>query len=183
MLLGEVLDAANQEDQATAEFEAAVKASPREPEVHFGLAYLYWKRKRYQDACREFQAELANQPQDTQALAYLGDSEMHAGNQKEAEEHLRRALKLDPNFRLAHLDLGILLASRNDSTGAERHFREAIRIDPSKPDAHYHLGRLWNSLGRKQEADSEFAKVKELAKEEQQEPLLKVSGRGSKPSP
>jgi tetratricopeptide (TPR) repeat protein len=183
MLLGEVLDAANQEDQATAEFEAAVKASPREPEVHFGLGYLYWKRKRYEDACREFQAELANRPQDTQALAYLGDAEMHAGKEKEAEEHLRRALKLDASFRLAQLDLGILLASKNDSIGAERHFREAIRIDPSKPDAHYHLGRLLRSLGRKQEADSEFAKVKELAKEEQQEPLIKVPGRRSEPAP
>jgi tetratricopeptide (TPR) repeat protein len=31
MLLGEVLDAANQEEQATAEFEAAVKVSPHQP--------------------------------------------------------------------------------------------------------------------------------------------------------
>ena len=37
MLLGDVLDAANQTEQATAEFEAAAKASPLEPEVHFGL--------------------------------------------------------------------------------------------------------------------------------------------------
>jgi len=50
MLLGEVLDAANQTEQATAEFEAAVKASSSEPEVHFGLGYLYWKQKRYEDA-------------------------------------------------------------------------------------------------------------------------------------
>jgi tetratricopeptide (TPR) repeat protein len=126
---------------------------------------------------------LANQPQHPQALAYLGDAEMHAGNEKEVEEHLRRALKLDPNFRLAHLDLGILLAGKNDPLGAERHFREAIRIDPSKPDAHYHLGRLLRSLGRKQEADSEFAKVKELAKEEPQEPLINVPGRRSEPAP
>jgi tetratricopeptide (TPR) repeat protein len=113
----------------------------------------------------------------------LGDAEMHAGNEKEAEEHLRRALKLDPNFRLAHLDLGVLLASRNDYTGAERHFREAIRIDPSKPDAHYRLGTLWHSLSRKAEANAEFAKVKELAKEEQQAPLIKIPGRGSEPTP
>jgi Flp pilus assembly protein TadD len=89
---------------------------------------------------------------------------------------LRQALELDPNIRLAHLDLGILLAAGGDSTAAERHFREAIRIDPSKPDAHYRLGRLWLSLGRQQEADAEFAKVKDLA-QPREEPLIEVPGR------
>jgi Flp pilus assembly protein TadD len=88
-----------------------------------------------------------------------------------------RALSLDLNIRLAHLNLGMILANQSDAEEASRHFREAIRIDPSKPDAHYHLGRLWRSLGRKQDADSEFAKVKELAQEEPPAPLIKVSGR------
>ena len=61
---------------------------PRSPEVHFGLGYLYWKRKRYQEAGREFQAELANQREHVQALTYLGDVEMQAGNDKAAEDHL-----------------------------------------------------------------------------------------------
>jgi Flp pilus assembly protein TadD len=173
MLLGEVLDAANQPEQATAEFEAAVKAAPREPEVHFGLGYLYWKQKRYDEARREFQAELANQPQHAQALAHLGDSEMH-GDDKGAADHLRQALKLDPKLRLAHLDLGIVLAASGDAAGAESHFREAIRLDPSGPDAHYRLGRLFRSLGRTEDAEAEFAKVKELGQEQPQPPLLSV---------
>jgi len=78
--------------------------------------------------------------------------------------------------RLAHLDLGIVLAKRNASGEAALHFHEAIRIDSSKPDAHYRLGRLLHSLGREQEANAEFAKVKELAKD-QQEPLIKISGK------
>jgi len=134
-----------------------VKASPREPEAHFGLGYLYWKEKRYEDARSAFQGELSQQPQHTQALTYLADTEMHMGDEKGAEEHLRQALQLDANIRLAHLDLGTLLASRNDSDSAVAHFREAIRIDSSKPDAHYRLGRLLLSLGRQKEAEAEFA--------------------------
>lgn len=176
MLLGEVLDAANQQEQATAEFEAAVKASAAEPEVHFGLGYLYWKQKRYGEARREFEAELANQPRHSQALAYLADAEMHSPDSEQAEPHLRRALELDPNLRLAHLDLGILLAGRNDSEAAT-HLRAAIRLDPSKPDAHYRLGRLWLSLGRQADADAEFAEVKRLAAQEQPDPLVAVPGR------
>ncbi len=68
LLLGEVLDAAGQLEAATAEFEAAVKAPKVPPQAHFGLGYLYWKQHRYQEACRELLAELANQPQDAQSL-------------------------------------------------------------------------------------------------------------------
>ena len=177
MLLGEVLDAAGHQEQATEELEAAVKASSVEPEAHFGLGYLYWKQKRYEEARREFQAELANQPEHVQALTYLADSEMHAGDEAAAEPHLRRALALDPKTRLAQLDLGIVLAGRQEWEQAAAQFREAIRLDPSKPDAHYRLGRVWLSLGREAEANDEFAKVKMLAKEEHPEPLVTIPGR------
>ena len=45
---------------------------------------------------------------------------------------------------------------------------------------YYRLGRLWRSLGREAEADAEFAKVKDLSREEPQAPLIKLPGQGSK---
>jgi len=137
---------------------------------------MYWKQTRYEEARKAFEAELANQPQHTLALAYLADAEMHSSSEKSAEEHLRRALRLDANLRLAHLDLGILLAERNENGEAARHFQEAIRLDPSRSDAHYRLGRLGLATGRKQEAEAEFAVVKHLAKPEQPEALVDVPG-------
>ena len=59
ILLGQAFDASNRTKEATAEFEAAVKAATVPPEAHFGLGYLYWKQQRYEEACREFEAELA----------------------------------------------------------------------------------------------------------------------------
>jgi tetratricopeptide (TPR) repeat protein len=58
--------------------------------------------------------------------------------------------------------------------------REAIRMDPSKPDAYFRLGRLLRSLGREAEAIAQFAKVKDLSREEPQAPLIKLPGQGSK---
>ncbi len=183
MSLGEVLDAANQEEEATAEFETAVKVSPHEPDAHFGLGYMYWKQRRFEDASREFRAELADQPQHTQALTYLGDAEMHRGKDQEARAHLQQALKLDAKVRLAHLDLGIVLAAQKDKARAESHLREAIRLDPSNPDAHYRLGKLLSSVGREKEAEAEYAKVKALARTEQAPPLISVPGRKGQPIP
>lgn len=183
MLLGEVLDAANQEEAATAEFEAAVKARTPEPEAHFALGYLYWKQKRYREAAAEFRAEMAEQPRHTQSLLYLGDSEMHNGDEKSATQYLLLATDLDSTLRLAHLDLGILLSTSNPAQ-AGGHLREAIRLDPNQPDAHYRLGRLLQAQGREQEAAAEFAKVKELAAREQQPPpLIQIPGRKNEPHP
>src|SRR5262249_3189025 len=150
------LDAAEKIDEATAEFEAAVKAKAPEPQAHFALGYLYWKQKRFSDAAGEFRAELIEQPRDGQSMAYLGDCEMHAGDEKAAADHLATALRSEPAMRLAHLDLGILLASGTDKAEAERHLREAIRLDPEKTEAHYQLGRLLRATGREPEAAAEF---------------------------
>jgi Flp pilus assembly protein TadD len=102
---------------------------------------------------------------------------MHTEKDGPAEAHLRRALALDAGIRLAHLDLGILLAAKYGSDEAARHFREAIRLEPSKPDAHYRLGRLYRSLGREQDARNEFDKVQKLAGEEPAPPLLSLPGQ------
>jgi Flp pilus assembly protein TadD len=102
---------------------------------------------------------------------------MHTEKDGPAEAHLRRALALDAGVRLAHLDLGILLAAKNGSDEAARHFREAIRLDASKPDAHYRLGRLYRSIGREQDAKNEFDKVQKLAAEAPPPPLLSLPGK------
>src|SRR5262249_17740319 len=152
-------------------------ASATPAEAHFGLGYLYWKQHRYEEASREFQAELKGQPQHGQSLTYQGDVEMRAEHEQAAEELFRQPLTIDPNLRLAHLDLAILLVRKNDADNALSHFREAIRIDPSKSDAHYRLARLLSSMGREQEAQAEFEQVKKLAAEQPPPPLIRLSER------
>ena len=44
----------------------------------------------------------------------------------------------------------------------------------------YRPAGLWPSLGRGREADAGFAKLKELAREEQPAPLIKTPGRQEK---
>ncbi len=62
MLAGEALDDMKDNEGSTKMFRAAVKANPKEPNVHFGLGYLLWTQKQYPEAATEFQAELANDP-------------------------------------------------------------------------------------------------------------------------
>src|SRR2546429_2942515 len=60
----------------------------REPEVNFGLGYLYWKSHQYDNAKRAFESELAVDPGNPQAMAYLGDIAMKQSDpEKRSEEH------------------------------------------------------------------------------------------------
>ncbi len=72
ILVGQALDGTGKTAEAIAEFQEAAKIAPREPNVHFGLGFLYWKSHDYDKAKQEFEAELATDPNHAQALGLLG---------------------------------------------------------------------------------------------------------------
>ena len=176
MLLAEALDADDREHEATAEFEEAVKAGAQQPEVHFGLGYLYWKQRRYEDAEREFRAELKNNPEHALSLAYLGDLLLRNGDKHEALTLLRQADSYDASLHVVHQDLGIYYQEENQLTLAVTEFQAAVRTAPENYDAHYRLARIYKQMSRLTEAEKEFAIVRRLHQQKQEEPLMRISG-------
>jgi tetratricopeptide (TPR) repeat protein len=49
-LAGEALDGLGRTPEAITEFQTAVNIAPKEPNLHFGLGYLYWKSRQYDNA-------------------------------------------------------------------------------------------------------------------------------------
>jgi tetratricopeptide (TPR) repeat protein len=176
MLAGEAYDGLHQTDNAIAEFKAAEKAAPAEPNVHFGLGYLLWTQRRYEDAEREFQLEIRNDPNHAQALAYLGDVQMKSDNSSAAKRTLEQAVTAPGAARLAWLDMGILLAQEHQNDEAIVDLQHAIEMDPSEVDAHWRLARLYQSMGRTDKAKAEFAKTNELHKKTDEGLVQKISG-------
>jgi tetratricopeptide (TPR) repeat protein len=166
MLAGEALDEMHNTGGAIEQFRAAVKADPREPNVHFGLGYLLWTQNQFEEAAQEFQAELANVPDHPQALAFLADSYIELNRSDEAMPLIQKALKIDPNFARAHLDLGILYVGAGRHEDAIREFKLAAKLTPEDPSPHWRLARLYQSMGRKEEAAAEFQTTNSLHKAE-----------------
>ena len=162
MLAGEALDEMQDHAGATEQFRAAVKANPKEPNVHFGLGYLLWTRGQYQEAAEEFQAELRNIPNHAQAVAYLGDSKMKLNDPKAALPLLEKAIHIDPNVALAHVDLAAIYADSGRRNDALRELEVAAKLSPNDVKVHYRLARLYQAMGRKDEAKIEFEKTKSL---------------------
>jgi len=80
----------------------------------------------------------------------------------EAEEEFKEAIRINPNNADAHNNLGILFHARRCYVKAEEEYREAIRINPNNADAHNNLGKLLLNIERKDEAEKEILKAKEL---------------------
>jgi tetratricopeptide (TPR) repeat protein len=68
--------------------------------------------------------------------------------QEEAEECLRKALKVDPNYEEAHFNLGYIYRLKGKSTLAEKHLRRAIELDRKYSLAYAELGQLLSGSGR-----------------------------------
>jgi tetratricopeptide (TPR) repeat protein len=162
ILVGEALDEMKDTVGATREFRAAVQANPKEPNAHFGLGYLLWTQRQYQEAAQEFQAELANTPDYTQAMVYLADAEIQMNRNEDARALLERVVKIDPATSLGHLDLGIVYAEANREEDALQEFKAAAELKPDDVNVHMRLGRLYRSMGKTSEAKNEFDKARNL---------------------
>jgi tetratricopeptide (TPR) repeat protein len=173
MLVGEALDEMKDHEGAIREFEAAAKVNPKEPNVHFGLGYLLWKKGQYPQAAEEFQRELDNDPGHVQAMLYLADAKMQMNEMEEARPLLEQIGRIDPKIAMQHLDLGIVYADAGRKPEAKTEFEMAIKLSPKNVNAHYRLGRLYQSMGMKTEAKIELDKASSLNKAED-ERLLKV---------
>lgn len=168
VLAGEAYDELKNDAGALAQFQAAVKADPKLPNVHFGYGYLLWKVNRYRDAEEEFKAELANNPENPLALAYLGDIAMKLNRRDEAMPYLEHAAQLSPSLAIAHLDLGIGYEGEGHKSDALRELKRAESLSPDDPGVHWNLGRLYQSMGQKAEAKAEFERTRDLQNATQQ---------------
>jgi tetratricopeptide (TPR) repeat protein len=183
MLAGEALDEMKDNAGAVEQFRAAVKADPREPNVHFGLGYLLWGLMKYEEAAQEFQAELANNPEHAQALTYLADTDMQLSHTEAASPLLEKALKIDPSITLAHVDLGLLYSEAGRKDDALAELKIAENLSPNDVNVHWRLARFYQAAGQKEEAKAEFEKTRGLQKSADASIMTKLKDAQAKGKP
>ena len=164
MLVGEALDEMKDSAGAMREFRAAIAANPKEPKAHFGLGYLLWTQKQYPEAVHEFQAELNNTPDYTQAMLYLADADIQMNKMQDAGPLLERLVKSSPSIEMARIDLGAVYAGTGRNEDALRELKAALALKPDDVNAHWRLARLYRTMGNTAEAKSEFDKAQSLTK-------------------
>src|SRR2546430_12850827 len=83
-------------------------------------------------------------------------SQYQAGRYQEALSSLQEALKLDPNFAIAHNSAGVVYDKLGRSAEAINSCERAVVLKPDLAVAHYNLGVLYDDASRTEEAIRSF---------------------------
>lgn len=170
-LLGESYLAQGRTEEAKNEYEAALEANPDSVEVLIALGELVrtdlgLSKERVVEARAYYSRAIERAPENYDALYGLGACDAFAGEHARAARFFERAVRAAPDSAPAHLALGISLLQTGQTASAVTALEAATRLEPGMREAHYNLGRAYQTLGRSREAETEFARVRELVEEE-----------------
>jgi len=111
------------------------------------------KKGDYQSAVVLLQLLLSDQPNDVSINYNLGMALSDLGRLEEAEERLRRACALAPDFANAKVALGVALQRQRRVDEAIETLRGAVRLDPENPWAHRNLGSCLATANQLEDAE------------------------------
>jgi tetratricopeptide (TPR) repeat protein len=143
---------------AEAEFRAALRLDPQDPDLHFSLGAALGLEGDWDGMIAEVREDLRLKPNSELAHIALGVALENKGDWDGAATELREALRLNPNSDTAHFGLDRALDQKDDLDGAIAEYREALRLNPSIDGAHVGLGI---ALGDKGDLDGAIAEYRE----------------------
>ena len=128
-------------EQAIRVGRKVTKRQPRAHQAYCIIARSYGELGRWKLAERFYRQSLAIKEEPWTWLL-LGWALDRLARHDEAEECLRKALEVDPDYAEAHFNLGYNLRKEGKFALAEKHLRRAIEIDPKYALAYAELGAL-----------------------------------------
>ncbi len=85
-------------------------------------------------------------------VVYHDNDREEAKRVEEARELLEEAIRLDPGFATAYMNLGVLYLENQDLATAVKLFRRAQQLMPGDSRPSYHLGVAYYKMGHAREA-------------------------------
>lgn len=119
-----------------------------------GISHL--QSGRLADSAQLFQNLLATQPNDAEALHWLGIIAKQQGDSQQAITLIRQALAFKADYAEAYYNLGFILQETGDVSEAMSCFKKTISYKPDFAEAYCSLGMVLKSQGLYQEAINRF---------------------------
>jgi len=132
-----------------------IKTHPKDVTMHKALGDAYARAGNYPNARRSYEAALAQQPTDAEALNNLANVLIHQ-NDPGATAIAEKALAQDGRNALVIDTAGWAYYKAGNKDRALQLLRDARLRDPTSPDIHFHLGTVLAQAGRKDEARDEI---------------------------
>ena len=113
------------------------------PDIHMGLATVYFQLRELTSAAHHFREVTRLDPLRAGAYINLGAVLNLLQEYDEAITALRRGIQLDPQRVEGYYNLGLVYRRKGQFDLAIQAYREAIRLNPRMADAHLNLANLY----------------------------------------
>lgn len=168
-LNAEALETQGKWEEAAAEYQKILDINPTLPGIHARLGRVLLSGSQpsadaVAQAKKNFEDELAIDPNNATAEYVLGELAKEAGDLSAAIEHYSRATKLDMGFAEAQLGLGSVLVASKRFDDAIPPLERYEKLAPDSPSGHYQLALAYAGAGRRDDANREAALQRDAAK-------------------
>jgi tetratricopeptide (TPR) repeat protein len=113
------------------------------PDVHYGLATVYFQLREVTSAAHHFREVTRLDPMRAGAFINLGAVLNILQQYDEAITVLRRGIHLDPQRVEGYYNLGLVHRKKGQTDLAITAYKEALRLNPRMADAHLNLANLY----------------------------------------
>ncbi|MFC1820456.1 M48 family metalloprotease [Thermodesulfobacteriota bacterium] len=161
-------------------FKMALEKDPDSSLAHFGLGIVLREKAEYPGAIDHFKRALKGLSELLPVLRYLSETYQLKGEDREAINILKRALKLNGKDKSSLFLMAMSYQNLEEYSKAISIYERLASMEPVKNEvfynlgvslgrldrlgfAHYHFGIYFKKLNKKQKADFHFQKAKELS--------------------
>jgi len=162
LMLGKAYLNRQETERALAELEHAAGINPRLPFVHFNLGIGYARTGDMNRAERELRRDIAIEPDAPDPYEMLGELYARMGKDSEAENFFHEALRRNSRMPDSHFGMAKIYLHQEKYEQALAAIDASMRFAPGGQAVHYMRGQILSKLGRKHDAQVEFASVQKM---------------------
>jgi len=159
--LADLFLATNQIQGCINSLNAILADDPKHIGANLKMAELNLMFKRYSAALTSANTVLTNDPYNSKAFFIKGFTLKESGDTASAIRNFIEAIKNNPEYYEADVELGNLFRSKKDPI-AISYYQNAIKLKPKNTDAYYNLGIFYQENDMLNKAQEAYRKIIEL---------------------
>ncbi len=132
--LGRAKTIAGKPQKAIYYYENAIKLDPNFFQTQFNLGSLYYQQRRFEEALANFVKASILAPELPEPIGRIGETYLALKNYKAANDFLKKAVEINPNYATAFRNLGVVnyYYLKNKREGLI-YFKRSLELDPKQP--------------------------------------------------
>lgn len=163
-------------DEARAKFEECLRYEPNTAPAIAAVGRLYLLDKKDDLAIEHLERALRLMPQDAESTYQLGVLYDRNGDTQKGRAYLRKATTMRAGYADPYYQLARILHRDEEFGAALEHIDQADRLLPNHESIRFLRGRILQSLGRRDEARTEFEAVRKIKAQSIQKARQRVDG-------